>query len=119
MHNAQIQTMKQNAGNLAAQLTNNASAIADNLADEAQYTAGKMGTQLANWTENHGHKVAGLLSLSGVRVRNLVLARPLFCLTVVAGASALAVYLLTRRYAQTDRQADAHDRLHTSSQAGV
>ena len=121
MNNAQIQTMKQNAGNLAEQLSNNASAIADNLTDEAQYAAGKVGTQLADWTENHGHQVAGLMSLSGTRVRNLVLARPLFCLTLVAGASALAAYLLTRRYAQTDGQAGAHDKskMHASSQAGV
>lgn len=121
MNNAQMQAMKQNAGNLAEQLSNNASAIADNLVDEAQSTAAKVGTQLADWTENHGHKVAGLMSLSGMRVRNLVLTRPLFCLTLVAGASALAAYLLTRRYAQTDRQAGAHDKtgLHAASQAGV
>jgi hypothetical protein len=124
MNRTQIHSMKHNISNMADNLAGNAGAIADNLADEAQNTAGRVATQLADWTENHGHQVAGLLSVSGRRMRSMVLARPLFCLTLVAGASALAAYLLTRRYAtavQTNHADGAHDKemQRTSTQANT
>jgi len=112
--------MQKNANDLTNVVSGSASLAARHLADEAQSTVERAGAQLSNWTESHGRQAAALMAVSGKRLRNLVWTRPLLCLTLVAGTSALAAYWLTRRYAnnaQTDRAGQSHNANHHASSA--
>ena len=94
-------TLKQNAGAMADTIVSNASMAAQQLADEAQHTASRVGAQLTDWTEDRGQKLAALWSLGGSRARSMVLSRPLLSLTLVAGASALATYWYLKRRSES------------------
>ncbi|HEX5538575.1 MAG TPA: hypothetical protein VFX01_02195, partial [Methylophilaceae bacterium] len=92
MLRTQVQHMQKNANDLADVVSGSASLAARHLADEAQSTVERAGAHLSDWTENHGRQAAALMAVSGKRLRNLVLTRPLLGLPLVAGSSALAAY---------------------------
>lgn len=97
MKHAQPQALKENADGVD-RFAANINATARALADDAQSTAEKVGAQLSGWTEEHGHKVAALWSMGGGRLRRVVFSKPFLNVALIAGAGALAYYLLKKRY---------------------